>query len=358
MIMLSARDMDVGFVSKVISEHKLDPTPKTGFHADPLYWQETDRWKRVVERYDWGAAIFCSDRQRNAHATIVAVGSIDVEAGKVGRLGGMQDIQPGWYKEMAMELRDLKRSHASLHIPECLGFRRPDYICDGGKNTITQMMEPACAWRDRCMALQSFAQETDKQQEDLIRSKSPEQIIQLTTRLLERKGAIAKPLSGARPPSTSATPKPAASTSGTERQKAADPAATKVTLDLVSRITSEVAEAADVKLSADMTRQGAGPGELFLVDRTSASDYISLYLANRPRAIALASFRLRARVGMLVQLPILKDDELLKPIVADDVKVWSDGAFKTAVREVPLEGNRLEHIKHILVGIIGRHKQG
>src|SRR4029077_19707512 len=138
MSLMTPKDMDSAFVAKCIAEHKLNPIPKTGFHADPLYWQETERWKRVVERYEWGAAIFCSDRTRGAHATIVAVGSVDLEAGKVGRVGGMQDIQPGWYKEMAMELRDLKRNNGKLQIPPCLGFRAPDHICDGGKNPDTQ----------------------------------------------------------------------------------------------------------------------------------------------------------------------------------------------------------------------------
>jgi len=45
-------------------------------------------------------------------------------------------------------------------------------------------MEPACAWRDRCMSLQKFAQDNNRLQEDLLKGKSPEQIIQLTTRLM------------------------------------------------------------------------------------------------------------------------------------------------------------------------------
>lgn len=355
MMLMSNKDMDTGFVAKALSEHNLDPNPKTGFHAEPDYWQETQRWKRVVERYEWGSVLFISDRERKANATIIAVGKLDIANGKVSHQGGWQDIQPGWYKEMALELSSLlKKPTTRLQVPPCLGFRQPDVICDGGKNEYNKM-EPACAWRDRCMALQKFAQDNNRLQEDLLKGKSPEQIIQLTTRLMAN-GSVPLPPVPKAEPADKKQAKPAAApkaTAGARSTPATDPVASKAVLSAVATVASEVAAAAGLKVSADGTKHLAAAGDLFMVDRTENSDYISIYQARKPKPLALASFRVRARVGVLVQLPIPKTSPLLEPIVEADVREWKDGAFQSAVREVSMEGgDRLEHIKHILVAII------
>lgn len=357
MIMMSNKDMDTSFVAKVIAEHGLDPIPETGFHSANDYWQETQRWKRVVERYKWGGVLFISDRDRRSNATIVAVGKIDLVQGRVSQQGGWQDIQPGWYKEMAMDLANLlKKPTAKLQVPPCLGFRQPDVICDGGKNEHNKM-EPPCAWRDRCIGLQKFAQDNNRLQEDLLKGKSPEQIIQLTTRLLTNSGAqvVARHL----PPSKPATPsaaKPAPAAKQPAAAKTAsgiDPVVGKAVMEVVVSVANEVAAAAGLKVSADLTKHLAAVGDLYLVDRTENSDYISIYQLRKPKPLALASFRVRARVGVLVQLPIPKTSPLLEPILEADVREWKDGAFQSAVREVPMEGgDRLEHIKRIILAII------
>lgn len=359
MILMSNKDMDTGFVAKAIAEHKLDPNPKTGFHAEPDYWQETQRWKRVVERYEWGSVLFISDRDRRANATIIAVGKLDLAGGRVSHQGGWQDINPGWYKEMAMELSTiLKKPNANLQVPPCLGFRQPDVICDGGKNEFNKM-EPACSWRDRCMALQCFAETNNRLQEDLLKGKSPEQIIQLTTRLLTN-GSVPLPPQETKKPPTKPAQKSGAKATSIPKQPAAakgtavtDPATSQAVYNAVCGVANEVATAAGLKTSADFTKHLAATGDLYLVDRTENSDYISLYQARKPKPLALASFRIRARVGVLVQLPVPKTSPLLEPIVAADVREWKDGAFQSAVREVSMEGGaRLEHIKHIIVAIV------
>lgn len=349
MILQNNRDFDTLFVSKAIAEHKLEPNPTTGFHSENTYWQETDRWRRVIERYPWGAVLFINDRTRNAAATIVAIGKLDIENGKVSEVGGWSDINPSWYKEMAMELKTAAKSQNMLAIPKCLGFRQPDHICDGGVNPTSKKMEPACAWRDRCMALQEFAVDQSRYQEDLLRGKSPEQIVQLTTRLLQRSKTI-----------TSSQPKkPAHKQLASEKQppvvlapQAQSSGANKIALSTIEELAKELASEAGIQISADGTRVTAKLGELFLVDRTTNSDYISLYMAARPKPIALASFRLRSRTGLLVQLPIPKDSRMFNGIDQADVKSWSDGAFLSAVREVPLKGERIGHVKKIILSIL------
>lgn len=343
MMLMSNKDMDTAFVAAAIREHNLEPTPETGFHAKPEYWQENERWKRVVETYAWGAVVFIADRQRGSAATLIGIGKhVDLEQGRVSTQGGWVDFPPSWYKEMAMDLHSMKRA-TTLAIPSCLGFRVPDHICDGGKEPNSNRMEPACAWRDRCIALQTHAQVSNRLQEDLIKSKSPEQIIQLTTRLMERSGA--QPASPVKPKTQPKQKLPESNATQTPENASGVHA-------IVASVASEVAAATGLKVSPDLSKGAAGPTDLFLVDRTERSDYISIYQARKPKPIALASFRIRSRVGLLVQLPIPKSSPLLKPIVEADIKEWRDGAFQTAVREVGLTGSRIEHIKHIIVAII------
>lgn len=350
-MLVSHKDKDVQFVAKALSENKLDPLPVSGFHAEPDYWMENVRWLRVVERYKWGMVLFISDRTRNAHASIVAVGNkIDLELGRVSTQGGWIDFQPSWYREMAMDLRQQVKQ-PTLQIPPCLGFREPDEICDGGMNKLKKM-EPACGWRARCMALQTYADESGKNQEDLLKSKSPEQIVQMTQRLLDRKDKPnTKPKPKSLPIIQKQTP-PSVQAAATEEAQNAVPTSNHAVRQVVTTVATEVAEATGAKVSPDCTREAAAIGDLYLVDRTTSSDYISIYKMAKPKPIALASFRIRAKVGMVVQLPLPKDSSLYKDLVDTDIKEWKDGAFKSAIKEVPLTGNRLEIVKHILVGII------
>jgi hypothetical protein len=359
MMFMSLKADDTAFVAKALAENQLDPNPETGFHARPDYWQENVRWKRVIERYKWGGVLFITDRDRRSNATIVAVGQLDLQQGRVSTQGGWVDFKPDWYKEMAHELTKLSKGDgAKLQIPPCLGFHSPEVTCDGGKNDIG-MMEPACSWRDRCRALQKFSIDNDRMQEVLLKGKSPEQIIQMTTRLLANSGSLATPAraepKAKKEPKTPAEAKQA--TAGARGTQATDPDQAQGVYAVVASVAREVASAAGLNVSADMSKTAAAQGDLFLVDRTANSDYISIYQAHKPKPIALASFRVRARVGVLVQLPIPKSSPLLEPIVEADVREWKDGAFLSAIREVPTDGPRLERIKHIIVAIIKQNAE-
>jgi len=352
MMLFSVKADDLSFVAKCIADNKLDPNPKTGFHSESDYWQETNRWKRVIERYPWGAVLFITDRDRKSSATIVAVGQLDLVQGKVSTQGGWVSFKPDWYPEMAGELAAFVKGK-KLEIPPCLGFHAPMVVCDGGKNENNKLEGP-CSYRDRCIALQKFCIANSRPQEKLLSGKSPEQIIQLTTRLLSNQGSsvIARTPAVPKAKSQSAEPKQKTATAAAKATPVTDPAQGQAVYQLVASVAREVASAAGLNVSADMGKTAAAVGDLYLVDRTENSDYISVYQNRKPKSIAIASFRVRARVGILVQLPIPKTSPLLEPIVADDVREWKDGAFLSAVKEVPTEGDRLEHIKHIMVGII------
>jgi hypothetical protein len=352
MLLTSLKENDTAFVAKAIQEHQLKNLPKAGFHSEPDYWQETNRWRRVIERYEWGVVMFISDRERRSHATIVAKGQVDLVQGRVSQQGTWVEIKPDWYREMALELSQTRRQNV-LEIPSCLGFHEPDVICDGGKNEGGRM-EPPCAWRERCMALQTFCQNNNRLAENMLKGKPPEMIVQMTTRLLAQANGIPsthkpKAAAPAAKPAVVSAPKAPAVARAT---KAPDPAQTKAMYDFVASVTHEVASAADLQVSADLAKSGAAENNLYLVDRTSNSDYISVYIASKPKPRAIASFRVRARVGFLVQFPIPNTSALLSPIVPSDVRQWKDGAFQSAVADVPMTGDRLEHIKSIMVAII------
>jgi hypothetical protein len=196
------------------------------------------------------------------------------------------------------------------------------------------------------MALQSFSHEQNRLQEDVLRGKSPEQIVQLTTKLLE---------SGRGGSGTSSKP---AIQRKTQPSKQLDVQPKTVTgnpglQDFVTALVKEVAAACDTVLAVDEV--SAVAGELLIMDRTTHSDYISVYKAQggeqRPKAIC--SFRLRRRIGgFRVQLPLPKDSPLLEGIVESDIVLWKDGAFQTVVNDVIPGGVRMDHIKVIMANLV------
>ena len=82
MIHLSTKLLDLPFVAGLLRKNKLNNRPVDGFHTMQDYWTENGRWKRVVERYEWGAIVYASDRQRNEHFTAVIEGEFDIQTGR------------------------------------------------------------------------------------------------------------------------------------------------------------------------------------------------------------------------------------------------------------------------------------
>jgi hypothetical protein len=350
--------MDTAFVSRAIEEHRLEPSPVAGFNADPTYWMETERWKRVVERYPWGAVIFMTDRKHARAATVIAIGKVDLDKGRVTTQGGQQPITVGWYHEMVSELKQAQQPD-QLQIPPCLGYRKADHICDGGLNRAIRKVEPACAWRERCIVLQEHAANTNRQVEQVLQGKSPTQVIQLTTRLLERAGkAEAKPVERhdhkpVKQPAA-AKPKPVAPTRQPAVPAAKEPDGFREQLIAnVSTFTASVAAAAGLKVALGETKQNALDGELYLVNRVHPSGYISLYQAATPDHRALAVFRIRPRVGGYnIQLAIPPTSDLFHGVEPTDIRPFKDGKFLSIVNNCPPEGRRMDHIRRILLAML------
>jgi len=208
--------------------------------------------------------------------------------------------------------------------------------CIGGVNPTTKLTEPACAWLSRCSALRMVAEATNRNQQDMLKSKSPEQIVQLTERLLAQKTAK-------QTPKTKAKAVPV--TLKVEHTSGRFPDAVKQ----VATIMVEVAKLCDVGVAHDAN--SASPGELYMIDRTTKSDYVTVYqsIAAGAKRRPLASWRIRTRdPGFRVQLPMLKEDPLLQSIVKADIVVWNDGAFKCCVNDVIPGQLRMDNIRAIM----------
>lgn len=345
MILHSYREMDVTFVSKVISDQKLDPTPSPGFHARTDYWLESGRYRRVVERYPWGAVLFCDDREKGQHVTAVAVGKFDPNSGKVTLDGKVCFMPMSWYTDLVRGLKlDHTHKQPQLTVPPCLGFHETDHVCNGGMNLQTKKQEPVCGWRKQCVALQRHAANRGRYQEELLRGKSPEAILQLATRLLENEQA--------NPTAEVVRPKPQP-----KKRPKADPGKPPSLRDIAHDIVGDVAEATSRSIVSD--RSSLLAGDLLIVDRTARSDYVSLYLAQSqgtPKAIC--SLRLRVKSGgFRIQLPIPKDDPLLAKLGEQDCDTWLDGAFQSSIRDVTPGKPKMELTKQILVQLIQKETE-
>lgn len=306
MIFTSTKVDDIAFVIRVIREQQLDPRPIAGYEREPDYWCENDRWRRIVERYQWGAVVLLSNREKDEHATIVIVGELDVATGKIKTKNGAHGLAPAfpWYRDLSAEFSTEPK--AQIDVPSCLGYREADHTCDGGLNDKKQL-ERACAWREHCMALQDEAARRNKLPENVIDGMDGAKIVQLTRRLMEK-------------PDGKRVQKPVRPT----------PEAYEVFNGLWKALAEMMAPRRFVS-----RREEAGVGDIFAIDRVDSSGYIRIYCqVESGRPILLTGIRLKAHGGVDLQLPLDPKSALLKDIEAHVVS-WRDGGFLSALKRVP-----------------------
>jgi hypothetical protein len=300
----STKYQDLAFVARTLREHKLSPKPLSGYNQQPDYWNETDRWRRIVERYEWGAVVFLSNRGKDEHATLVIVGELDVATGAVRGVGAAQKVAIAWYKELATTFS--AAAAGEVNVPPCLGYREADHVCDGGLNADRQMERP-CAWRDRCIALQEEAARNEKLPDELIAGLEATAIVQLTTRLLT-----------------------VVDSKRVQKPVRATPEAHAVFEGLWKALGESLAPRRFVS-----RREEAEVGDIFAIDRVESSGYIRIYCAvESGRPLLIAGVRLKAHDGVDLQLPLDPKSSLLKDVEAHVVS-WRDGGFQSALKRVP-----------------------
>jgi len=225
MIEVSGKFWDTAFVSKVMRQHKLDPRPVDGFAQEPMASFETEDWTRKIEMYPWGHVLFLSNKKAGQHATVVAVGDLDIDTGEIsGADSGSLSDAVAWYRKLAataaaergehddpdlmkfeeaveaMEEDDLEEIEADDYDddiveeepveeegvpgpgtpgaksvtapkpkvkaqpahPGCVGYHVEERVCDGSYDPKRGKLDPPCTWRERCMALQDFCRTQGK----------------------------------------------------------------------------------------------------------------------------------------------------------------------------------------------------
>lgn len=131
----------------------------------------TDAWRRQVDWYPWGAVLFLSDRAGNRHATVVALGDVDVDG---------TDFELPWYRDLAAAARaaqseepvrpDLPAAPPAVEQAladrqarrvgrgSCFGHFLPKSpICVGGESPRSRRIRQKCAIARSCLQLREYA---------------------------------------------------------------------------------------------------------------------------------------------------------------------------------------------------------
>lgn len=369
MIHASKKDTDMGFIAKTLRERGLDPKPLPGFWDLPGAWDDSNRWRRAVERYSWGSIVFLSDRKADEHYTLVVEGELDVKTGVVKSSGKPEPLPVPWYNDLARRLNMEGAKAPVIEVPRCLGHHVSDYTCDGGYNPAQQLEKP-CAWRSRCIALQGHCAKANCLPAEVLKGKAPDEVARFTAGLLPAELAAAPvapaaapsgsaqvalarpqeatpvPATAAKPSPAKPTPKAAAKVAPAAKPAAPVPAAGPNTdaMTLFKGIwggLQKALESAGLNTFVDGRKRkylpsedGAEVGDIFLSDRSQTSAYISVY-AQPEKGRKVALFAVRLRTGVVgIQLPLEPEHALLSKHKANVVK-WKDGKFLCELKPVP-----------------------
>lgn len=329
MILSSAEDTDLMFIKKALSDRKLEPCPLPNFREMPHAYEETERWRRIVERYKWGAIIFLSDKEEDEHFTLVAIGEVDLVAGRVTDSERSATFPVPWYEQLAKHFRPLERTGARIPVPKCLGHYYGDYTCDGGYNPKGQL-EPPCAWRDRCVTLLNGCARLRQLPEEVVKDKSAEEVVKLTTKMQEQLGPI--------PPPPVPDPKQIPVVREEEVKKVEKKTEVSKDFDVAGKLHAELlqrlaAKFPDRALGTD--KKALSPGDFLITDRLANSSYISIDCM-REKGWPLVLYTVRFKTnGIDVQTCLPVDSELYSAIPKSAVRSWTDGPRRSCVKGVP-----------------------
>jgi hypothetical protein len=363
LVEVSQKPLDLPFISRVLRTNRLNCNPLQGFYNDPSTWAEDANWKRTIERYEWGVIVFLANHQAQEHRTLIIRGSFDPDKGEAtddGHAQSLQELVP-WYKDLAKALKGKVETHVDIKIPDCLGYHEDDAgtdnpICDGGYVPARNVAEKPCAWRGRCIPFQAHSVSLGRTPQEVKHGLSPEQIVQLTTKLADEAAATAvptpQPIAAAAPSTTQpkATPssKPAVKAAApviVVGQKAAPaPPAGGVALfwDVFNSLKQKVSDRKFIT-----GREEAQAGDIFVQDR-GTSGYMSLYCEPvSGRRIAIVEIRLKSdKVHALFPFPA--DHKLLTGLKASPAK---DGKFISLVADIP-KSVSIERLTNLLAQAI------
>jgi hypothetical protein len=324
MIVLELTRKDSVFVAQQLRTLRLSPVPVDRCSDAPDYRWQDGEWERVVERYPWGAVLYVDCP--TAHATVVAVGVVDVRVGTVIDASGQQEALPlPWYAELAR-----RAMVPEITIPQCAGYWVSGVTCDGGANETTKQTEDACGWRRRCRLIQAHLLKLDVDPGTYVRRYGPDALKRLLERLDKSSGAS---------PATPVAKKPVKRRK-TRRKKSATPqekrtrryAPLRQCVDRFCAILSaELLQRHGVYWCAKRTA-AVRAGAIYAADRTETNVYVTLYLRRvSGRPYKLAVLRLAPiNGGIDVQLPCVATPEGMP----DGLRcgLWRDLPMRSVVR--------------------------
>lgn len=353
MIWVSTRLHDELFKVRTFRNERLTPTPVGDHWKTEGAFFENASFKRIVEKYPWGAVLYLTSRKHGQHFTIVARGEVDVWSGKVVEGDAtmqLQDFVP-WYDTMVREECPPASAAPQLALnnkPDCIGYHagaeasdEDRVICDGGVNA-EGAVEPACSWREDCINFQAWCGKEGREPQSFLEGKSKEDQAKIVLAIARPKPQPVKPpkaskvevkvpeddgapkLPDVRPLRKTATgPAPISGEELMNRTRALTNAAT--------RIFNGIARQTERALVRE--RGLAQVGDFFITDRRVRSKYLALYAQNRKgRATPIMSTRLRPQQMVLaIQLPVDIVRPELDPI-RDNARPIDIGKFKVEVK--------------------------
>lgn len=227
--------------------------------------------------------------------------------------------------------------------PRCLGHHEPDHICDGGDSP-DGVVEPLCAWRERCLYAKAFAGHHDRPIADVLAEMSDEALLEgAAVRIQQDAHPRQRDIEGApfhvqRPPLTVAAqsgdnvrqkprkprsllPKPVRAT-GLAPEQAASHA-------LAMRLIQMVSLRGEWPVARDKYR--AVVGNLLVSDKSVSSKYINVYIKQGPASkdikvvFAVWIRKLGAMTTINVQIHSGATDKIKAMLPHFDVAAWVDG---------------------------------
>lgn len=346
MIHVSHKADDHEFVRSTIEQRQLDPRPVEGGHEAAAF---SDGSRRIIETYGWGSVVFL---QHGDHAaTLVIEGRFNVNSGEVFGVGGgfwrpITDAVP-WYRQMTRQ----SAMESKRKMPKCLGlYEADDHECNGDPKGEHERDRMACVYRDRCVAFGRLCSETKVAPTRFLKFRLVDELVNGKPRRVQYAFAkgdedafqerLARVISERGITNGKVTVRvPGAIVQAKPAPKRAGEAAC---VELAAWLNKQLRD----KMRREFARDNAHrAGELFIVDRTSSSGYLSVYVQqtiHRKRAVVSAFYRpalgtLEVRVAVdftdFRKLLSKSDCEKLKP---EDI-TGKDGAFKVRIRGVDKE---------------------
>jgi hypothetical protein len=310
MIRLSQKRKDVVFVARTLRTYKLDPVPLRAYYDEPDYRWDSDGWERVVERYAWGAIVYC-ERPGDA-ATIVAEGAVDIATGMVTAPGRVtpEPFPLKWYSELTRRY-DM---NAPIDVPDCAGYWVAGVTCDGGINSGSGEHEPVCSWRRRCRLVQEHMIKLNTDPQSYRQRYGAEALPRLLERLERGKTTTTKPK---KPKPQKRKPKPPPAERKRKRYASVQGMVTKFTEVLAATIAGTTNEKV-----AWVGRRSAAvrSGSVYVVDRSEKGVSYPVYMRipkGRPHKLAVIRMA-PINGGLDIQLPVTE-----KPGGMPSELIWS-----------------------------------